>query len=246
MKIREISFVLMLMAALVPGACSDDDSGGPGPGLSEVDLLFFEEGGIVTVPEAMASSGDTHAAVASAYVYQFNVVSIYGAFFNVPEGATTSDPVTAPNSRVSANTTTYVYSYDGNEIAYQITDQGDSYYFELFMKLQGESYYKYMDGEQKKDGSEATLHILDTSVDERVVLLSYYVVRTSNGYTLKMTDNEENYVVDIESNNDLSGSIVVNEDGAVTAEYEWDAAGNGSWKEYGSEGNLLDQGSWTI
>ncbi|UII22574.1 hypothetical protein [Fulvivirga ligni] len=237
-------FLTLFVLAISLFSCSKDDEPSD-PKLSETNLFFMDEE-IINLPTGLTQSDDPRANTLSFYMTYIGILSSYGSYFTVPEGASTSGPITASNGRLSDNTETYVYNYGGYIIANQITDQGSSYLYEVFVKIENEDYKKWYEASQKKDKSEATFTYLDPEEDERVELVSWTIKKNDNGYFIRYVTAEDEGVTEIQSNTDKSGTMVVIENGVKKYEYSWDSVGNGTWKEYNGQGNLIDEGGWTV
>lgn len=237
-------FISLLIISVSLFSCSKDDEGENQPDLSEVNLLFFDEENTISPPEGLTNNSNMHAVLASIQATYFSNVGLHAGFFQIPTDADNSAPITAKNGRVAENIQTYVYGYGDAAVAYQVTDRSSEYFFELFIKYEGEDYIKIYEAIQKKDGSEASFSYLDEEADERTILLSWVYKKTSDGYTIKYIDESSNTTFELQMHNDQSGSIVSKEDGVLSSEYTWDAVGNGTYKYYDSEGILEDSGSW--
>lgn len=135
----------LFMGALlsIAFACSDDDDNGP-TSLESAKLSFQNADNRISPPAGLRSSENEYAQMALGYIEMANSIGVYAEFMNVPNGATkTSTPITAANGRVSSTQTeylVYIWSDEGyGSVAYQLSEQNDSYVFELFFKGVGAS-----------------------------------------------------------------------------------------------------------
>ncbi|MEX2336680.1 MAG: hypothetical protein WD555_05360 [Fulvivirga sp.] len=200
----------------------------------------------MAVPEAMASSDNEYAMQVNSMITDI-AIGEYSSFFVVPAGATKIDQsISAANARTSVNTVTYEWTSQQGSIAYQITEQTDSYFYEVFIKSAGQEYYKYYEGEQAKDRKSGHFIVLNPSSDVRSVMIRYdYEIRSDNSLFIKYAFPEQNYNLEILFKADKSGYIksLLGED--VKVEWNWDGAGNGSRIQYNEDGTE-QKIEWTV
>ena len=240
----------LILSVFLALACSKSDS----PALEKAQVNVTP----VTPPTAMSSSQDTHAQEANDYIFQANAITSITAAFTVPagSGATKSGAITATNGRTAAsNSTTVTYIWtDPNygAIGYQVTDDGTSYHWEYFYKALGaNSWLKWLDAVQKKDGSSGTLKIFDfNGSNPSFVLATYQWTKTGDQLTLTYTDNlSHDYFVLNYNSATKAGSVNyyvgTGTSALLSANYTWDTAGHGTWKKYGTDGKtVVGSGTW--
>lgn len=242
-KFKTLLFFVGLSAIIM--SCGDKDD--PAPKLEDVQFGLFEEGQTISVPQGIATSSDSHAKAVASTLAQMNVQS-YSALFTIPDNANKIDgPIEAANGRMNTNTVTYEWTYDGDAIAYQISELDDSYFFELFIKNAGDdAYYKWFEGTQAKDGKSGSFVILEPSGTTRVVQLEYsFEFRSDGVFFMEYSVPSQDFYWQALVNADNSGSMKYLQGTTVLQEYTWDAAGNGTWTEYDSDGTIVDSGTWT-
>lgn len=238
-------FVLGFLFIL--SSCSKDDSQEPmleEEAEPQIGIFGSEDGEIpIRVPEAMAASTDPHAIMATAYVNLSTSFSIYGAFFEIPEGiAPSSQPITAANGRISADYKTYEWiGADGSAVAYQFSEQGGKQLFEIFIKEGGKGYLKMMEVLQDKDGKSGTMKWFS---ELGMAAIWTWEFMQDESYFLVFSSEDAKY--EVTSNKDLSGIVKFYSDNALVSEISWDSEGNGIWKDYDESGNIEDSGAWEI
>lgn len=228
-------------------SCSNDDS--QEPMIEEEDEpqigIFGTEDGLipVQVPQAMAESSDPHAIMATAYVNISTSFSIYGAFFEVPEGATpSSQPITASNGRIAGDYKTYEWiGTDGSAIAYQFSEQGGQELFEIFIREGGKGYLKFMEVLQDKGGKSGTMKWFS---ELGMSAIWTWEILQDESYYLVFTSEDSKY--EVKSNKDQSGNVKFYNENVLISEISWDSKGNGIWKDYDESGALEEEGEWEV
>ncbi len=198
----------------------------------------------ITVPDAMAQSSDPHAQQANAQILLLGSFKIYQAFFLFPVGAEKSNtPITG---RRAGNYSVYKWS-DGNggEIAYQYRQDGDKIFFEVFFKENGSNYVKFIDGTQTIGRSAGIMYIYEKGFNSTTLVAVEYTWDYNNDVsTSSMKTTESDVLLEVVSQADKSGELLLKENGVVRASWSWNAAGVGSWIDYNEDGSVSDQGSW--
>lgn len=249
MKVIKILFIGALLS--IAFACSDDDDNKP-TSLESAKLSFQNQDNRISPPSGLRSSENEYAQMAVGYIEMANSIGVYTEFMNVPNGATkTSTPITAANGRVGSTQTEYlVYIWSDESygsVAYQLSEQNDSYVFELFFKEVGASeWLKYFHAEEKKDGSIGHMVIYDVfTSDEGTEMIRYDWERSGGVLTFEMTSAESDFYFIMHINESTgAGDVKYYLDNELFYEMTWDAAGDGTWKYY-SEGEVIDEGSWS-
>lgn len=247
MKISKL--LLLVVAALLFSCGKDDDE----PSLDKRTLSFSGNEQVIAAPAAMQDVEDEGAQTAVNWINQANAMSQYLSYMQIPSGATKSgERITAANGRVSSAGDFVVYTWSdnqGTEIAYQVSETSDSFVFELFIILPDQpEWTKYFHAEEKKDKSSGFMKVYDAFYgdDASVVLFSYTWSRSGDEFTLTISDGEDSSVKLVINEKTKAGKVTYTSDGLKEYEIIWDAAGNGTWATYDEEGNLDDEGSWTV
>ena len=239
-RLKSIFYLVGISILLI--SCSEDE---PAPDANELEGLqvgIFENENI-TVPNAMAASSDPYAGMASNFVNVSTTFNAYGAFFEVPAGATKRDqPVTAVNGRIAAiDYKVYEWSgQDGYVVAYQYSVQDEQEVFEIFLKESGSDYFKILEARQNNDGKRGTMTWYGQ--DGETAVWTWEIDDDGNYF---LTFSSEGAKYEVISNNDRSGSVKYYTNGILETEIHWDSAGNGSWKEYDGT-TVTNEGEWTV
>lgn len=218
--------------------------------LEEVSLSFAkeEEGGVVSVPKAMASSDDPYAQQAVAYVGMVSQIENYFSYFQPPAGAKkSSQPILPVNGRTVSSKEQYlVYTWTQQDvtIAYQLSEKKDTYVWEIFWKQGDGNFKRYVYAEEGKEEKKGKMDIYNIFGDADDLLAKYTWKKSSDGtFTLNGIVPSVDALYTVWINPDASGSVRYVFD---TSRYEmqWDGSGSGSWTFY-SEGEEVASGIWS-
>ena len=239
--------------SLIVGACSKEDDGDIEPqteNLEEVTLSLAAEGeaDAIEVPEAMSSSEDTYAQMAVGYITMVNQIGSYFTFFKPPAGAEKSNqPITASNARTAASQKEYLvytWSSQGYTVAYQLSDEGDKYVWEIFWKQGEGDFQKYVYAEESKTKKQGMMKIYDIFTGGGGELYLFSWDKQDNG-ALSITGSfpSENFYYTVSVNPDASGSVeyVVNDERVYMM--TWTGEGDGTWAYY-EDGEISLEGTW--
>ena len=241
---------LLISSVLLTFSCSKDD---PKPA-SSASLSLASNQQTFTAPTKMQSSSDPQAQMAVSWIATANAMSSYLSYFNAPAGATKSDvAITASNARTSSGSVTvYIWTDSGTgyKIAYQVTENSNSYYFDAFLMLPNSTQWlKYVHAEELKDKSKGSMKIYDifTGGNPSTVWLTYAWTRSGDNFTLTITDLEDLFKVELAINQKTkAGNVKYYLDNVLEYQMTWDATGAGTWIEYDEQGNIVEQGTWTV
>lgn len=251
MKIsKHLSLVAIFLVVL---SCSKKEDPQP----LQKAALSFANATPITPPSAMAASSDPNAQSATTWVGIANAMSGYTALFNAPAGSVSSStPIIASNigARSAATQQTYlVYTWSDptyGSIAYQISEVGDKYTFEMFYKNTGSAIWlRLIYAEEKKDRSQGLMNIYDTTNPTKaVVLINYSWTRNGDLLQFQISNAESNFKIVLNVNTKTKAGDVAYYTGTkLYYEIVWDALGNGSWTEYESDGiTVRETGTWTV
>lgn len=244
MKATKYLFFVMLGLA---AACSNDD---PAP-LSKKSVSLGSKTDIAVAPAGLTSSSDGYAQEAAAYIELVNGMTAYSSLLKAPSGAKKTATITPKNGRVSGETVTYTWSDSNAEMAYQVTESGDSYEFELMIKLAGSAdWLRYLKAEEKKDQSQGSMVVYDVyslmSNDASAELMKYEWIKTDDNINFKLTSGiEEFYLVLNINTKTKAGSIDYYLTGVRFMNYTWASDGHGTWTIYGDDGvAITESGEW--
>src|SRR5690606_36297511 len=239
-------------AAIFAFSCSKDEE----PSLEKRAISLAESDQVIPAPSALLTSDDPYAQMAAGWIMQANAMSSYLYFLEMPSGAQKSEArITASNGRVkdAGDHVTYIWTdqQSGYSVAFQVSEETDSYVFEIFLKIEaGTEFLKYFHAEEKKDRSEGFMKVYDIfgiyGDDASVVWINYEWTRAGNIFSLSITEHSDSFELDITI--DLAtnaGSVTSRMSGVKQYVLTWDGAGNGTWAQYNDEGTVIDIGAWT-
>lgn len=252
MKHLKLPFILILVI-LLGGGCSDDS---PEPEVEEDQFgfgLFNDENLIddiyfISFPQAMATAQDQCASTATILINAANAFfGVRGFFFPALTRERSSDPIMSLSGH--SNYRVYSWSPDGgiSTLAIQFSETSDKNYQLVFLQEDGGPFLRFLESSENKEGDEGTLNIYGAD-DDQVLISTYdWKVFPDKSREIVVTEPLENgFFIRVKGNTDLSGSIEYMEDSQNTKIIQWDAAGNGSWQELDGDGELVDEGSWTV
>ncbi len=251
---KRLKFPVFLLAMLFSvAACTEDEVTPDGGANSDDDiktrLSLFERELLVGTPAAMESSEDLYAVMAVGYVNSINTFNEFDAFFYPPEGAKkTNSPIRASNARIAASYTVYEWSYQGESVAYQFSEQSGKNVFEIFIKEQGQKdYLRFYYAEEAADGKTGTFKVFDIEGEDPSVaaLIWTWEILENDSFKFIFSSTEGEFRYEVISNKDKSGNIKQYYGNELGTEIFWDAAGNGNWKSY-QEGEEPEEGEWTV
>ena len=253
---KTLKALLLFGSLLFCAACSKDDDAEPSSSnLDNVSLsLTSTNNQVISTPSAMASSDDLQAQMANAWVSSVNGITSYLSYLKAPANAKKSSTmIVATNGRVADAGDVVVYTWEDankNTIGYQISESSDSYKFDLFQKLSGQTtWLKYFHAEEKKDRSSGSMVILDIfgvmGSDKTTKLADYSWTRSGDVLAFTMVSEMAGFTVKITINEKTkAGDVVYYIDGVKEYQMTWTSTGTGTWKLFDSDGNVDDSGSW--
>lgn len=247
--------VLMMIfgASLMVGACSKEDEGIVEPqsqNLEEVSLSLAaeSEAQTINIPDGMSSSDDPYAQIAVGYVTMVNQIGSYFSFFTPPANAEkSSQPITASNARTATSNKEYLiykWTHQDLTVAYQLSDEGDKYVWEIFWKEGNGDFKKYLYAEESKTAKKGLMKVYNIFEGKDEVLYLFSWDKKENG-ALSMTGSfpTENFYYTVNVNPDASGDVayVINNKKVYTM--TWTSKGDGTWASY-DNGEKSLEGTW--
>lgn len=236
MKLTRYLFV----ALVALGACSKDD-----PTPLEKKQLSIEEA--VTIPSALSSSSNENAQELVGYMELANGMSALTGYFGAPSGAKkSSTPIIAANGRISGTTVTYTWNDDQyGSVAYQVTEESDSYLFEFLVKEQGSTeYLRFLAAYEKKDKSHGYIKYYNIYEGDPTELLAEYNWHR-DGDMFYFDCNLLGIIIDMEVNTKTGdGKMDYFLEETKFYSFTWKKDGSGTWATYDDEGNVAETGSW--
>ncbi len=245
--------ILIFGTSLMVGACSKEDEGEvkpEGTDLEEVSLSLAEESvnNAIEVPQGMSSSDNEYAQMAVGYVNMVNTVGSYFTYFKPPAGAEQSNqPISPSNARMGAANKEYlVYKWTHQDItvAYQLSDEGDKYVWEIFWKQGDEGFKKYVYAEENKTAKQGMMKVYNIFEGKNEELYIFSWDKKENG-ALVMTGSFPaggfSYTVSV--NPDASGDVVYYESDKKLYAMTWTSKGDGTWTAY-EDGKKSFEGTW--
>lgn len=233
---KRLGFLTLLIAVLFT-SCNNEEviTQEPKKDLSSVTKNYVKKVTELDVPQTFKDTPNSNAQQANAYfnMLKSQAVTMVG-LFNVPNNAT---KLTATNTgvgsltgksvSVSANTTTYTWTYGSTSVTYSITESSDRYNFKYLVKSP-QFTGTLMDGYSLKDGSYFEMTMRGDSKNEKYTLKCWV---NNNSSKIEVTSSEGIKLV-ATSNKDLSGTIDIYENNALSFQLKWNADGSGSGKNY--------------
>jgi hypothetical protein len=246
--------LLLLTVAILAFSCSKDDD--PEPSLETAALTIGAGADVITPPAAMSGSSDPYAQMAAAWIESVNGIGQYTTLFTIPDGAAKSTgKITASNGRAAGAGDYVVYTWNDSQTGYslglQISEESDHFTWEIFYKLPSDTeWLKYIHTEEKKDKSSGFMKVYDIwgffGEDPSAIIASYNWVRNGDIFTFDMDSDLFEMQLNITINTKTkAGSVTYYFGGTKAYEMTWDADGDGTWKSYDEQGNIIDEGSWT-
>ena len=127
----------------------------------------------------------------------------------------------------------------GNEVNYTTSLAGGEYKVIMEVKPAGGTAYKVFEATEKQDGTCGKITWLDESGTAVAVMEWKY----ENGvFTSTIVSGNQRIVS--ESNDNLSGTIKVYEDGVLLFNAEWQSSGSGECTSYNNDGTQNETGDW--
>jgi len=241
--------VFLLMLTFFATSCSEEEPGND-QNLENANLSLADESQIVDAPQGLKDSDDTYAVLVDSWIQTANGMTQYLTYFDIPEGAQkTTNPIVPANGRMAATTEEYlVYKWEhgGYGVAYQVSQDVENYYFEVFIKLQDDpNWYKYVHAEENKAHTIGSFIVYDAFDKKSEDLWQYNWDKTSEDFKFEVSSSLSNYSYEMVINKETkAGTVTYYNDGQIDYNISWDAQGNGSWKNYDDEGKLDSQGEW--
>ncbi|MEP2771851.1 MAG: hypothetical protein ABJH05_06865 [Fulvivirga sp.] len=262
MKLLSKLLFMFSIVALITACGSDDEA--PAPNIENAELAFSAQNPPIEIPSGLSSSSDQNASQINGQLQLVNSISNIFASFEAPSGAEKSNtPVgrKANNGRVAATQEdVVVYTYtattsdgQGNSVtvsvAYQITDTGDDYVFELFYKFDGGDYIPYLYAQESKsslrEGYLVVYNIFDDENPGTESLIRFDWEENSAG-VFSFSYDIFTARVELVVNPDNSGTMEIFNDGVKTFRGTWNAAGTeGTYAYYDENGTETDSGNWS-
>ncbi len=240
-------------------SCGDDDSESPATDLENAELAFEVGESPITVPNTLAQSSDQNAQQVYSWLTAANGMSSWLSYFTIPPDAQKSNESIGRknriNGRIKENVLVYTWTFEEGEnsisVAYEISENGDNYVFEIFWKYNEGDYQKFIHAEESKDPlRNGFMEIFFTdpisggSSDEYFFRFEWQ--ETSEQFTFRMFDSAEGFELTIIVNEDNSGSIDLRFDGVKSYEATWNADGtSGTYATYNFSGELISSGNWS-
>ncbi|MDD7915399.1 hypothetical protein [Polaribacter ponticola] len=231
-NLKNFLALLAITIVLVFSSCSnneDDNLEENSENLSEIVMQdFVEEINNLSVPSALMNSNNQYAQEANAQFESLKSLSTsFSSLFVIPDYALstkTSSKVVSKSS--SSNTQTYSWSSGDTTVEYTITEASDRYSFTYYV-TSPDFTGKLMAGYQLIDGSYAEVNLYYDNIVESTI--KWWV----NDEDIKIELSSDDFKLILESNaTDNSGNLKVYYSNTLTALYEWNADGTGTYTNY--------------
>lgn len=244
---------LICISILAFLSCSDDEES-KSSNLEEVEFAFDQTNPPIDqeLINNLSTSSDFNAVQITTQLALANAMSVWLSFFETPTGAVSSNEVIGS---CGGNALVYTYSYNtGTEqlvAAYQICETDSKYIFQVFWSIDGGNFQEILYAEESKgDLREGLMRVFAAdptgqSVATSALLIYTWQENADGVFTYGVSNDEGDFVLNIVINADDSGSLEVQNEGFRFYEATWNAAGSsGTYKNYDSSGNLLEEGNW--
>lgn len=247
-KPHSIIFLLFLSAAVLFSCSGNEDD--PNPNTKEaVNPGLFENELEVSAPAAMEISDNPYAQMATSYLSSVNSFSSYSKAFYPPEDARrTTTPISAANARMAADYLVYEWTFDGKALAYQYSGQNGKHIFEVFYQESGKEFLRYYYAEENVDGNSGMFKMFNIAGEDPSEVAASWMweilADESGKFVYDLANGDFRY--ETVANKDESGNLLISKKGADYMYFEWDSAGNGSWKQYDEDGQVLQSGVWAV
>lgn len=234
-QIKNLLLITVLSTIVLFSSCSsnDDENLDQNGNLSEIVMQDFKEDiENLSVPESLSNSSNQYAIQANMQFESLRQLSSsFSQLFTIPTHAISSKSSTkiAAKSAAISNTQTYTWSSGNASVEYTITEESDRYTFSYYI-TSSDFTGKLLDGYQLIDGSYAEVKMYY----ENIVIssLKWWV----NDNEIKIELDSDGYKLVLESNTiDYSGHLKVYYDNQLTALYQWNSDGSGSYTNYETE-----------
>ncbi len=256
-------FIILLTVGFLASCNDDDDDPQATTNLENAEIGFDASQPPITIPSGLASSSDPQAAAINGYLQSVNSLSTWLSVFEAPAGATKSTtPIgrkSGRNGRVEDDVV--VYTWSGNDgvgntytYAYQVTDGGSKYIFEIFLGFNEGPLNKIIYAEESKDDLRNgfmeifTANLLSEDISDDTYLFKFEWSEDALGafeFKYILAVDSFSIVTEVLVSPDGSGALTYFIDGDKTYEATWNAAGtSGTYVLYDSDGNILDSGIW--
>jgi hypothetical protein len=240
---------IVLGMAMFFGACSkdDDDNSNPAPPPEEAPDYAAQT---ITPPDAMLESEDPGAQQAVMYIDMANgFVDMAGSFGNPPEKS-------AGFKSTNGDGPPWVYTWEVNDetgnytVTLTINETGEGSEWDIVVNgvMDGITLdnFTIMHGEQSDDGKNGNFTVYDWENQGDVIFYLSWTTDDDGNYLLNI-EITDSYKFNVAANADGSGSIEAyewnGEDYEMTFKAVWDTEGHGQWWQY-EGGELIDSGSW--
>lgn len=237
--------VLSVMLLLFMGSCSKDDDADNTPSSQQQEAPQIETQ-IVELPQAMIESTDPGATQAAAYVNMANGFVGWSSMMVPPEKT---------NSLKSVSGDPWIYTWEYNDgadiYAVTLTILETQTQVEWTMVINGTmegivlNDFLYMEANELLDGSSGSFVMYDWELQGIALMTSWST--DSNGVYNVVFEIPDNFKIEMTSNPDGSGSVMMYEffESEYILEFHaaWTADGTGEYWEY-YEGELMEHGTW--
>lgn len=227
------ALIILLASSLLFTACKDE------PVIPEPETPFqlslASQSVAFAVSDNLSSSSNQNALITSAYVS-----ALQGAFFGY------SNFLLVPGTAVGDGNGSWTWSNGaGATITYNWTESGSENCVKVSLNGLQVDDGLYYEACEKKDGSGGWMKIYDPASGGVLISEFVWTLTGPDAGTFELKDYESNDRQVVTFAADGSGSLMIYENNILTYSSLWNADGSGSFKEYDSQGNLLDEGSWS-
>jgi hypothetical protein len=244
-------FLLIIFPAILFFACSKDKETEPKFEDHTFIFSFKDPGFMLQAPSGLRNSNDEMAQSVVELIEDANSITDFFDMMEIPAGAEKSHtPIIIGGGNPSPNTKYWVYKWsdDGSPVAYQVSESSSKYTWEFLYKGSGEEWFRMVYAEEKKDRSTGKMDFYNFffgAPDQ--ILFNYEWNRSANLFELKITGQDLHYHFTMNSST-KAGKITMKfeDEEVINFEVIWDAQGNGSWRYYYEDGEVIEEGSWTV
>ncbi|MEN7549098.1 hypothetical protein AAG747_14340 [Rapidithrix thailandica] len=244
MKKFQLVILTTLLTSLFFTSCSkdDDEAPQPEPSLEEVKFALLNEFEEFTAPQGLQDYDNIHAEQAISDINEANAIRAYfTTYFDIPEGAEKSN---TPIASSEGKYIVYKWEEDNKSIALQLSQQGDEYLMEVFIRKKDNAPYQlFIEARQPKAGKKFQLKQFD--LEEKQVRATFLWEKREKESTYVSHTRPAGAKQEWNFYADASGKTANSFDGKLFYIIQWDAEGKGSWQDFNPyDGKETGKGSW--
>jgi len=247
-KFHLVKLMMVSVLALTFMACGpDDEVETPKTTDPIIALSFNAQNPPVSVPGPLSASSNQRAQEIVDILRSVNAITSYNSYFIVPGDAEVSQTPEPGSSFQNSSTTVYSWTFNNGSqfvnTAYQISEAEGNYQFEIYFDY-GDGLAKFLEGSESVNELRNGF-LLDYGLEgaSQVQLDYKWTESSANGFNIILINAGKRIEIQVE--NDNSGTADVYIDNIPNASYTWNGAGtSGTYTYYNNSGTVSQSGSW--